>query len=350
MFAGVSFLVGAFVIWNTFNVLVAQRRREIALLRAVGATRRQILGGIITEAVVIGLVAAGLGLAAGVGLAFGIRQLLKLIGVEMPTTSPTLEPRTVLAAVLSVGSSSPWWPRSCRPWSATRVSPIEALREGDPTTERVSRRRRRLGWAMLGVGAAAMTVCAVVGDQPWATGAATLVTFVGLVLSGPSSPGMAGLADRGRRGTPHRMAARNIGRAPRRAAATALALTIGLSVVAAVAVAAASLKESVTEAVKAGNRSDFVVAPAGVSRGVSPDVADLLRDRSDVDTVVEFRYSGAKLDGDVVTVVGADGQGLGRTLDLGLRQGSLAASVRAPCSSAPTRPSPSSCTWVTRSP
>ena len=85
VFAGVSVLVGSFVIWNTFNVLVAQRRREVALLRAVGATRRQVLGGVLIEAGLIGLVSGGIGLLLGVGLAAGIRSLLELIGVEMPT-------------------------------------------------------------------------------------------------------------------------------------------------------------------------------------------------------------------------------------------------------------------------
>lgn len=86
-FAAAALLVGSFVIWNTFNVLVAQRRREGALLRAVGGTAPQILGGIVAEAAVIGLVSAGLGLAAGIGLASGIRALLLATGIEIPTTA-----------------------------------------------------------------------------------------------------------------------------------------------------------------------------------------------------------------------------------------------------------------------
>lgn len=84
VFAGVALLVGSFVIWNTFNVLVAQRRREVALLRAVGATRRQVLSGVVLEAATIGLVSGVLGLVAGVGLAIGIRTMLSLIGVDIP--------------------------------------------------------------------------------------------------------------------------------------------------------------------------------------------------------------------------------------------------------------------------
>jgi putative ABC transport system permease protein len=102
VFAGVSLLVGSFVIWNTFNVLVAQRRREVALLRAVGASGRQVLGGVLAEAGAIGLVSGVIGLFAGVGLAAGIRSLLKLVGTEIPTTSTAVEPRTI-AAALGIG-------------------------------------------------------------------------------------------------------------------------------------------------------------------------------------------------------------------------------------------------------
>jgi putative ABC transport system permease protein len=169
-----------------------------------------------------------------------------------------------------------------------------------------------------------MTAFALAGDQPLLTGLMTLVTFIGLVLYGPSLAGLlAGLADRGRRGTARRIAARNITRSPRRAAATALALTIGLSVVTAVAVTAESVKVSVADAVTAGNRSDLVVTPVGTSLGISPAVARLLRHRSDVADVVELRGTFAKAGDAVASVTGADREGLDRALDLEVRRGDL---------------------------
>ena len=132
VFAGISVLVGSFVIWNTFNVLVAQRRREVALLRAVGATRGQVLRGVLLEATLVGTFSAGLGLLLGVGLAAGIRALLTLIGVEMPTTSPAVETRTVVAALL-VGVLVTLAAAIAPAWAATRVSPMEALRDAVPT-------------------------------------------------------------------------------------------------------------------------------------------------------------------------------------------------------------------------
>jgi putative ABC transport system permease protein len=324
VFAAVSLLVGSFVIWNTFSVLVAQRRRETALLRAVGATRRQVLGGVLVEAGVIGLVSAGLGLFAGVALAVGIRALIKTIGIDVPTTSPAIEPRTVLAA-LAVGIVVTMVAAVVPAWAATRVTPVEALREGNPVLGDVGPRRRTLGWALLGAGLLGLVACALLGNQPWWTAVATLTAFGGLVAAGPVlAIGMARLADRGRRGGGWRMAARNIARAPRRAAATALALTIGLTVVTAVAVTASSLKDSVADSVTGGNRSDLILTPAGAGIGMPPAVADRVRARPDVQTVVEIRSTGARLEGRTTSVVGIEPRGLADVVDVGVQEGRLA--------------------------
>lgn len=323
VFAGVSLLVGSFVIWNTFNVLVAQRRREVALLRSVGATRRQVLTGVLAEAGLVGLVSGGLGLVLGVGLATGIRILLELIGVEMPTTSPAVETRTIIAA-LAVGLLVTMVAAIAPAWSATRVAPMEALRNVVPPSGGVGRGRRNAGWVMTGAGLAALVAAAVVGNQRWWTVFATVGTFIGLVVAGPAlARGMARLVDHGRRGSGWRMAARNIARNSRRSAATALALTIGLTVVAAVAVTATSLKDSVSEAVSGGNRSDLILEPAGAGLGFSPSVATLLRGRDDVADVVELRESAAQVNGDSSLVTALDTAGLESVIDLGVETGSL---------------------------
>ena len=323
VFAGISVLVGSFVIWNTFNVLVAQRRREVALLRAVGATRSQVLRGVLVEATLVGAFSAGLGLVLGVGLAAGIRSLLKLIGVEMPTTSPAVEMRTIVAALL-VGVLVTVAAAVAPAWAATRVAPMDALRDAVPTRYAVGRGRTITGWILLAAGATALVLCAVVGNQRWWTVLATLTTFAGLVVAGPSlARATACLADHGRRGGGWRMAARNIARNAHRAAATALALTIGLTVVVAVAVSAASLRESVADAVSGGNRSDLILEPAGAGLGVSQSVADLLRDRDDVTDVVELRETGAQVDGHDSLVSALNVEGLDRVIDLGIEDGSL---------------------------
>jgi putative ABC transport system permease protein len=323
VFAGVALLVGSFVIWNTFNVLVAQRRREVALLRAVGATRRQVLDGVLAEAATIGLVAGVLGLFAGVGLAVGIRALLTVVGIEVPTTSPAIETRTVLVA-LGVGVVVTVVAALLPAWSAARVAPMEALRSVVPTTTGSGRVRHTAGWLLLAAGAGLVAVCTVVGNQRWWTVVATGTTFLGLVVVGPMlARGLATVAGRGRRGGGWQLAARNVRRNSRRAAATALALTIGLTVVTAVAVTASSLKDSVSEAVSGGNRSDLILEPAGAGMGISSSVADVLRARGDVDAVVELREWGAQVDGRGILVTGLDTHGLADVIDLGVETGRL---------------------------
>jgi putative ABC transport system permease protein len=328
VFAGVSLFVGSFVIWNTFNVLVAQRRREVALLRAVGATRRQVLGGVLVEAALIGLVSGLVGLFAGTGLAAGIRSLLKLVGTELPTTSTAVEPRTIVVG-LAVGLLVTMVAAVAPAWSATRVSPMEALRDAVPTADGVGAVRRWLGWALMAGGAGGLAVCAYVANVPWWTTLATLATFAGLVTAGPLlARGTARLADRGRRGGGWRMAARTIARNARRSAATALALTIGLTVVVAVAVTAASMRDSVSQVVAQGNRSDLILEPEGAGYGISSTIADQLRRRDDLADVVAFRESSARVNGHGALVTGIDTDGLSRVIDLGMETGSIAALTR----------------------
>ena len=317
VFAAVSLLVGSFVIWNTFNVLVAQRRREVGLLRAVGATRRQVLGGILVESGAIGLLATAVGLLSGIGLALGIRRLLMLIGIEIPTTTVALEPRTLIAA-LSVGVGVTLVAAAVPAWAATRVAPIEALRDAAPVTGAGSSRRAVAGWIVLALGVLALAACAAVGEQPLLTALSSLTAFVGLVLSGPSlARGTATLASHGRRGGGWRLAARNVDRAPRRAAATAMALTIGVAVVSAVAVTATSLRESIGQTVSAGNRADFILQPVGSGAGMSPSAATAVRQLEHIDAVVELKYSGAEVNGTRSTIVAVDPTDLDRVLDLG---------------------------------
>ena len=324
VFAAVSLLVGSFVIWNTFNVLVAQRRRETALLRAVGATRRQVLGGIVFEALVIGLVSAGLGLLLGVGLAVGIRGLLAAIGIEVPTTSAAVEPRTVVAALL-VGVVVTVVAAVVPARQATRVGPVEALRDAEAVSTGVGRARTLTGWTLLTLGLGGMVASIVQGGQAALTGVSTLVAFAGLVVCGPLlARGMARLADRGPRGGGWRLAARNIARAPQRAAATALALTIGLTVVSAVAVTAASTKASVADIVSDGNRSDLILKAQGQGQGLSPAVADVLRSTDGVGTVVEMRFTGARVQGDSTYLAGVARDGITDVADLGVTAGDLA--------------------------
>ena len=324
VFAGISVLVGSFVIWNTFNVLVAQRRREVALLRAVGATRRQVLGGVLLEATLVGTFSAGSG---------SVARRRSGCGHPLPVDADRRGDADDLTGRRDADGrccpargrfSSPWWLPSRRPgrrpgsrrWRRCATPCRRATPSGGVG--------RSAGWILLPPARppspAALSWATSGGGRcwpPWSRSQAS------------SSPDPRSLAPRrasrttAGAGAAWRMAARNIERNARRSAATALALTIGLTVVVAVAVSAASLRESVADAVSGGNRSDLILEPAGAGLGVSPSVADLLRDRDDVTDVVELRETGARVDGHDSLVSAMNAEGLDRVIDLGIEDGSL---------------------------
>ena len=138
-FAFIAVLVGAFLIFNTFSITVAQRARELALLRTLGATRRQVLTSVMLEALTIGIVGSVVGILAGLGFAKAINALFKALGIDLPTTSLVLEPRTVIVCLL-VGTLVTLAGALAPAVRATRVAPVEALREASaPTRGRLAR-------------------------------------------------------------------------------------------------------------------------------------------------------------------------------------------------------------------
>ena len=161
-FAGAALLVGAFIIFNTFTITVAERTREFALLRTLGATRAQILGAVAIEALAIGLAASALGLLLGLAFAKGLASMFEAVGLGLPTGGAELAPRTIAASLL-VGVGVTQLAALAPARRATRVAPIAAL-QGQ---EQQSTRRR---WA------------------PWIAGVVA-VLGVGVLLAGPSPPG-----------------------------------------------------------------------------------------------------------------------------------------------------------------
>jgi len=236
-----------------------------------------------------------------------------------------VEPRTVIAA-LAVGLGVTLLAAFVPAWAATRVAPMEALRDATLASGAVSVTRRLTGWVVTGAGVAGLVGCAVAGNLLLLTAVSSLVAFAGLVTIGPSLARVVSrVADHGPRGGGWRLASRNIARAPRRSAATALALTMGLAVVSAVAVTATSLKESVAASVTAGNRSDLILRPAGAGGGISPSAAVALRDLDGIATVEELRYSSVRVDGVATSLVGMDPNGRDSVVDLDIRDGHPAA-------------------------
>ena len=180
IFAYVALFVGAFIIFNTFSITVAQRTREFGLLRTLGATRSQIVRSVVAEGVMLGLIGSGVGLLAGIGIAPALDGLFKAFGVDLPDSGTVLEFRTIWVSLLA-GTAVTVAAGMVPAFRAARVSPVAALREGVPLTERSPRSRRR---RLIGVGViAALVLVRIAVEVKSGAGVVTIVVLVGLVLA-----------------------------------------------------------------------------------------------------------------------------------------------------------------------
>lgn len=306
VFAFVAIFVGAFLIFNTFSITVAQRTAEFGMLRTLGASRRQILRSVLGEAATIGLVGALLGIAGGFVMALALRALLKAFGADLPSTGLVMKERTVVVSLLvgvlvTVGSSLVPALRS------TRVSPIAALRA---EVAAPSRRRRLLNAvlaALLGLGGLVTIVAALfAGADGGATagllgvGAVAVVLGVSLlspVLVRPLAAVAGAPLQRLRRLT-GRLARENAQRNPGRTAITAAALMIGVALVAFVTIFAAGLKGSISKAVDDTFQGDLVIQNDDGFSPIPPGAARAAEGVEGVELVATLRGIEAKLLGD----------------------------------------------------
>jgi putative ABC transport system permease protein len=265
-FAGVSVFVGAFIIFNAFSITVAQRRREFAMLRALGASRRQVLTSVIAEALTLGILASAVGIVAGLGVAKAINVLFKLVGADIPTSGLGLEPRTILIAVL-VGVGVTLLSALTPALRATRVPPVAALQEGaalPPTRFTRFTTAIALLIAALGGGSLAwgMMSDGSTNSRMLFMGLGALLLFVAIAMLAkyivkPASR-VIGWPLEKLAPTSGRLARDNAGRNPSRTAATAAALMIGLAMVVFVAVFAQGLKGSFSGSIANSTRADLV--------------------------------------------------------------------------------------------
>ena len=278
VFAGVALFVGSFIIWNTFTMIVSQRSREIALMRAVGATRRQVMRNLLLEAVLLGVGASVVGIGLGVGVAKGLSALMGAIGFALPTASMQIKPGTIWASIL-VGTLVTVVAAIVPARRATKVLPVEALREATPGSRPPSKKRLVIGTLAL-VGGVAAVVNALSGGAPALLGIGIPAVLLGVLTLAPvaARPLASALGWPLRlRGVQGELARQNAMRNPRRTASTATALMIGLTLVVSVGVFAGALKASVGDTMSESTKADLYLSRASVmGEGFSSDVSKVV--------------------------------------------------------------------------
>ncbi|MGW4753482.1 ABC transporter permease [Streptomyces chartreusis] len=265
-FAGIAFLVGIFLIINTFSMLVAQRTREIGLMRAIGSSRRQVNRSVLVEALLLGFIGSVLGVAAGVGIAVGLMKLMSMAGMNLSTDDLTVKVTTpvvglILGVVVTVLAA--YLPAR----RAGKVSPMAALRDaGTPADSKAGWVRALIGLVLTGAGAFALYAAATAdkaSDGALMLGGGVVLSLIGFVVIGPLLAGavvrvISAVLLRAF-GPVGRMAERNALRNPRRTGATGAALMIGLALVACLSVVGSSMVASATSELDKSVGADFII-------------------------------------------------------------------------------------------
>jgi putative ABC transport system permease protein len=329
VFSGVALLVATFSIHNTFAIVVAQRTRENALLRALGASRRQVTAATLTEASAVALTASAAGLAGGIGIAAGLQALFPAIGFPFPEGALVVGPVSLLLP-LAVGVVVCLGSALLPAVRAGRTAPLAALRETAVDASGASCTRAVAGTGLAALALAVTLTGVLVTPSVWLAGTGAVLALVAFVVLGPvaSSAAVRVLGsplDR-LRGVTGSLARRNALRSPKRTAATASALMIGVAVVSLFTVFGASLKATMDRTVSRSFAGDVAVsAPsfgAGGS-GLSPRLAGAVAELPEVDTAVGLGRGVAEVDGDGRALTVTDPVALQRTFDLGEIDGSL---------------------------
>ena len=329
VFAAIALIVGAFIIANTFSITVLQRTREFALLRSLGASRRQIVGSVVGEAAVVGLLASLLGVVAGLGLATGLNALLRAAGMDMPSGTLVLRPRTV-AVALAVGLVVTVVSSLLPARRAAGIHPMAALREVSIHAYHPSRRRVLAGLAA-GIAAIALVTIAAFGHPEHAglmLGAGAVLALAALGATGPllTRPILRVLGGSGAHlGPVGRIARSNSMRTPRRTWTTASALTVGLALVSSVAVLGASMKASASAALEGIIRADVIVTAANSMTGgsVPPVLAGQLTTLGEVGGVSPLRAGMGQIDGAKTALLAVDPTQWGKVATTTFTQGSV---------------------------
>ena len=319
-FAGIAVFVGAFVIQNTFRITIAQRVRELALLRAVGATGSQVVRLVLVEAAVVAVFASIIGVFAGIGVAELIKTAMNASGLGIPEGPLTVELRTVVVA-MAVGVLVTLFSSLLPARRAASIPPVAAMSETTAhTTPKSLRTRSITGAVVLATGAVAMTIGLAIENG--ASLALVAVGAIGLfmgssILAPLVARPVARVLSAPFRGVTSRLARENTIRQPRRTAATASALMVGVALVAFTSIFAASIKSSVNETLEASFPADLAFASTNFTVGVSPVAVESLEEVEEFEVVSAINTSLFDVDGEELNLAAVEVDTVERVYALG---------------------------------
>ncbi|MGW7302930.1 ABC transporter permease [Streptomyces sp. NPDC054829] len=327
VFAGISLFVGTFIIANTFTMLVAQRTKELALLRAVGASRRQVTRSVLIEAFVVGAVAGAAGLLAGIGIGAGLRSLMGALDATVPD-GPLVISSGTIGTALGVGvvitMLAAWLPGR----RAAKIPPVAAMSSlhAQATTKSLVL-RNTLGALFSAAGIAVVLAATGMdgssGQAPMGIGAVLLIIGVFILTPLLSRPLIAAATPVMRIfGVSGKLARQNSVRNPRRTAATASALMIGLTLITGMTVMAGSLQQGIDKMASSSLRADYVVSMAN-GNYLSTDVDRTLRELDGVTATSPLRNAPSRIGGETEYLTGVDGSSIAKLTELPVDSGAF---------------------------
>lgn len=325
--------VAAFIIQNTFRIIVRQRQRELALMRAVGATGGQVVWMVAIEALIVGIFASILGILLGFVIAALLTAGMAAIGFDLPSTSASLAPRTIVIGLM-VGVGVTLLAAILPAVRAARIPPVAALQDVDVRLRMSDRRRTIIGSILLAVGVG-FIVAGLFGDvidlgplnELTAVGIGALVVFLAVsMLSSLVVPSLARFI-----GWPlpridnltGTLAIGNAVRKPRRTATTASALMIGLALVTFFFILGESIKTSVSGSIEEGLRADYVISVDGFAGGFSPLLAEDLKAEDEIETTTSLRLGFWDNNGVDEFVMGVEAETIDEAIFLDVQEGSV---------------------------
>ncbi|MEV7594725.1 FtsX-like permease family protein [Streptomyces sp. NPDC089922] len=329
VFAGISLFVGIFLIYNTFTMLVTQRTKELALLRAVGANRGQVMRSVLVEALVVGFVSAAVGLISGIGLAVAIRSAIGSLGAKLPGGSLVIAPGTV-AAALVIGVVVTTVAAVLPAWRTGRIAPVAAMGSAHlPATSKSLLVRNILGSVIgvLGVGLVFLGVSTGGDTGRMTMGGGAFFMLIGLIVLLPllSRPviGAARPLLQKLFGIPGKLAAQNAVRNPRRTAVTAASLAIGLTLVTTLSVFGVTVGKVVDRMSTEKLKADYRVSMSSDAGSLDKSVAETLAKAPGIKAVSPQTAGYFLVDGDFRAASGVTPAAIGQLLNVEVLSGSL---------------------------